>query len=71
MEVGCFVSGGETYTGFISQPLQEILERHLPKLGRNDYVLSKDGTKTPYKNISLLGWYGTTRKVCNKKIWLF
>ena len=44
-------AGGETYTGFISQPLQDILEKHLPQLGRNDYVLSRDGTPTPYKNV--------------------
>ncbi len=44
-------AGGETYTGFISDPLRDILEDHLPKLGRNDYVLSRDGSPTPYKNV--------------------
>jgi len=46
-----FKGGGEIYTGYISKNLRPLLERHLPGLGRNDYVLSRDGTPTPYKRI--------------------
>lgn len=44
-------AGGDRYTGFISKPLDKLLKKHLQKLGRNDYVLSLDGTLTPYKKI--------------------
>ncbi len=44
-------AGGETYTGFISPALQELLADHLPKLGRNDYVISLNGTYTTYNRV--------------------
>lgn len=44
-------AGGVIYTGFVSEPLKELLVDHLQKLERNDYVLSLDGRLTPYKNI--------------------
>ena len=47
-----FKAGGETYTGFISEPLRALLVDHVQKLGRNDYVLSLDGTQAPYKRIA-------------------
>ncbi len=46
-----FKAGGETYAGFISEPLKALLVEHVQKLGRNDYVLSLDGIQTPYKRI--------------------
>ena len=45
-------AGGVKYVGFISEPLKVLLVDHLQKLGRNDYVLSRDGTPTPYKHIA-------------------
>lgn len=44
-------AGGDTYTGFISASLKVLLVDHLPKLGRNDFVLSNDGTQTSYEDI--------------------
>ena len=46
-----FKGGGDTYTGFISEPLKALLVEHVQKLGRNDFVLSLDGSATPYKRI--------------------
>jgi len=48
-----FKAGGDTYVGFISEPLKALLIEHMQKLGRNDYVLSRDGTPAPYKHIAL------------------
>ncbi len=47
-----FKAGGDTYVGFISEPLKALLIEQVQKLGRNDYVLSRDGTPTPYKHIA-------------------
>lgn len=44
-------AGGEKYTGFISPTLHNLLADHLLKLGRNDYVLSLDGTYTTYNRV--------------------
>jgi len=49
-----FKSGGDTYTGFISEPLKALLVEHVQKLGRNDYVLSLDGIETSYRYIASL-----------------
>ena len=45
-------AGDVTYTGFISEPLRALLVEHVQKLGRNDYVLSRNGEPTPYKHIA-------------------
>ncbi len=44
-------AGGETYTGFISPTLHNLLNDHLQNLGRNNYVLSLDGTYTTYNRV--------------------
>ena len=44
-------AGGEAYTGFISPTLDRLLKDHLQQLGRNDYVISLDGTPTTYHRI--------------------
>ena len=49
-----FKAGGGTYTGFISDPLRALLVDHVQKLGRNDFVLSLDGTETSYVHIAAL-----------------
>jgi len=45
-------AGGVKYVGFISETLRTLLIDHIQKLGRNDFVLSCDGTPTPYKHIA-------------------
>ncbi len=45
-------AGGDIYTGFISQPLRDMLKDLLPQLGRNDHILSRDGTPSTHKVIA-------------------